>query len=167
MVRRDGLAGSRFALTSPRHESPLFNKYPRRRQQPSHPRLHRRALGMLSDGKLTSDQPGGPRNRSRRGGQAHHTAVGALSKTADALPGFDRRGRARDRDGTMGAINGPAEEIGHKVGTALAGTFLGIRVVRLLRPDGGPDGVSGIEMTFFRTIIIAVVALNEGATPRT
>src|SRR6185369_109469 len=56
----------------------------------------------------------------------HHAAVAVLSKTSDAMPGFGIVAAVLGIVITMGAIDGPASEIGHKVGAALVGTFLGI-----------------------------------------
>ena len=56
----------------------------------------------------------------------HHAAVAVLAKTADALPGFGIVAAVLGIVVTMQAIDGPASEIGHKVGAALVGTFLGI-----------------------------------------
>src|SRR5215471_1118999 len=49
-----------------------------------------------------------------------------LSKVADSLPGLGIVAAVLGVVITMGAIDGPASEIGHKVGAALVGTFLGI-----------------------------------------
>src|SRR6185295_1683561 len=51
-----------------------------------------------------------------------------LSKVADALPGLGIVAAVLGVVITMGAIDGPAAEIGHKVGAALVGTFLGILI---------------------------------------
>ena len=56
----------------------------------------------------------------------HHAPTGVLNKTADALPGFGIVAAVLGIVITMGAIDGPANEIGEKVGAALVGTFLGI-----------------------------------------
>ena len=58
--------------------------------------------------------------------EEHHAPIVALSKTADAMPGFGIVAAVLGIVVTMGAIDGPAEEIGEKVGAALVGTFLGI-----------------------------------------
>lgn len=50
----------------------------------------------------------------------------ALAKIGDALPGLGIVAAVLGVVVTMGAIDGPPEEIGHKVGAALVGTFLGI-----------------------------------------
>ena len=59
----------------------------------------------------------------------HHEATQpatTLNKVADALPGLGIVAAVLGIVITMGAIDGPPEEIGHKVGAALVGTFLGI-----------------------------------------
>ena len=59
----------------------------------------------------------------------HHeemTPVRALSTIADALPGLGIVAAVLGVVITMGALSGPPEEIGQKVGAALVGTFLGI-----------------------------------------
>ena len=59
----------------------------------------------------------------------HHEAMAAahaLSKVYDGLPGFGIVAAVLGIVITMGAIGGPIEEIGHHVGAALVGTFLGI-----------------------------------------
>lgn len=50
----------------------------------------------------------------------------ALTKVADALPGLGIVAAVLGIVITMQAIDGPPEEIGHHVGAALVGTFLGI-----------------------------------------
>lgn len=59
----------------------------------------------------------------------HHEASkpsNTLNKVADALPGLGIVAAVLGVVVTMGAIDGPPAEIGHKVGAALVGTFLGI-----------------------------------------
>jgi len=62
--------------------------------------------------------------------EAHHgeqeQPTSILSKVGDAMPGFGIVAAVLGVVITMGAIDGPPEEIGHKVGAALVGTFLGI-----------------------------------------
>jgi chemotaxis protein MotA len=53
-------------------------------------------------------------------------APSILATTADSLPGLGIVAAVLGVVVTMGAIGGPAEEIGHKVGAALVGTFLGV-----------------------------------------
>src|SRR5262249_28170461 len=50
----------------------------------------------------------------------------AIAKVADALPGLGIVAAVLGVVITMGAIDGPASELGHKVGAALVGPFIGI-----------------------------------------
>jgi chemotaxis protein MotA len=50
----------------------------------------------------------------------------AMARTADALPGLGIVAAVLGVVITMGAIDGPPAEIGHKVAAALVGTFLGV-----------------------------------------
>ncbi len=59
----------------------------------------------------------------------HHEALapaGTMNKVSDAMPGLGIVAAVLGVVITMGVIDGPASEIGHKVGAALVGTFLGI-----------------------------------------
>ncbi len=98
----------------------------------------------------------------------HHAACGALAKTADSLPGFGIVAAVLGIVVTMQAIGGPVDEIGHKVGAALVGTFLGILMAYgFFAPLAGRmESLGEEEMMFLRAIQTAVVALNEGASPR-
>src|SRR5207245_8069455 len=98
----------------------------------------------------------------------HHAATGVLMKTADALPGFGIVAAVLGIVVTMGAIDGPASEIGHKVGAALVGTFLGILLsYGFLGPMAARlDYFGEMEGTFFRSITCGVVAMSAGENPR-
>ena len=94
--------------------------------------------------------------------------MGVLAKTADALPGFGIVAAVLGIVVTMGAIDGPVEEIGHKVGAALVGTFLGILmsygffaplVVRM-------EFLGEAEVAYFRTIATIAQGLAEGGPPK-
>jgi chemotaxis protein MotA len=60
----------------------------------------------------------------------HHAGAtqpaSALSTVADALPGLGIVAAVLGVVVTMSSLGGPPEEIGHKVASALVGTFLGI-----------------------------------------
>src|SRR5688572_22690588 len=86
--------------------------------------------------------------------EEHHAPLGVLSKTADGLPGFGIVAAVLGIVITMGAIDGPVEVIGHKVGAALVGTFLGILAsYGFFAPLAGKMELMGHqEMAFFRTM---------------
>jgi chemotaxis protein MotA len=98
----------------------------------------------------------------------HHDPINVLTKTADGLPGFGIVAAVLGIVITMGAIDGPVEEIGHKVGAALVGTFLGI-----LMSYGffGPlaarmEFLGAAEMAFFRTITTVILAFVNDVPPK-
>lgn len=58
--------------------------------------------------------------------QDSHRLPGVLAKVSDAMPGLGIVAAVLGIVITMQAIDGPPEEIGHHVGAALVGTFLGV-----------------------------------------
>ena len=100
----------------------------------------------------------------------HHgsaTSVAALNSMADALPGLGIVAAVLGVVITMGALGGPPEEIGHKVGAALVGTFLGILLCY------GVVGPLAANMTklvddeheFHQCLRVAVTAFMKGTPP--
>jgi chemotaxis protein MotA len=100
----------------------------------------------------------------------HHGArlpVAALSSTADALPGLGIVAAVLGVVITMGALGGPPEEIGHKVGAALVGTFLGIL---LCYGVAGPIAASmsqaaDDEDAYYHVLRVAINAFVKGTSP--
>jgi chemotaxis protein MotA len=100
--------------------------------------------------------------------EEHHGPLGVLQKTADALPGFGIVAAVMGIVVTMGAIDGPVEEVGEKVGAALVGTFLGILLsygfigplsVRL-------EFLGASELAFFRSIATVIQGFAMGVGPK-
>jgi chemotaxis protein MotA len=84
------------------------------------------------------------------------------------LPGFGIVAAVMGIVVTMGHIDGPPAEIGHMVGAALVGTFLGILlsygfaaplVARLI-------SLGQAEMGFFRTIASIIVGFADNLPPK-
>lgn len=98
----------------------------------------------------------------------HHAPIDVLTKTADALPGFGIVAAVLGIVITMGAIDGPVEEVGHKVGAALVGTFLGILMsYGFLAPLAARMEFMGhTELTFFRAIATIIREFSKGASPK-
>ena len=100
----------------------------------------------------------------------HHEALKpatALSKVGDALPGMGIVAAVLGVVITMGAIDGPPSEIGHKVGAALVGTFLGIL---MCYGFVGPMATSlehrvDQEGQYLVTIKAGILALSKGLAP--
>jgi chemotaxis protein MotA len=91
----------------------------------------------------------------------------ALSKVGDALPGLGIVAAVLGIVITMGAINGPPEEIGHKVGAALVGTFLGILVsYGFLQPiAAGIENVTNNEARYIVALKAGLLAFANDAPP--
>jgi chemotaxis protein MotA len=98
--------------------------------------------------------------------EEHHAAVGVLQKAADALPGFGIVAAVLGIVITMGAIDGPVEEIGHKVGAALVGTFLGILLsYGFLGPLASRMEFLGAAETAYFKVLASIIssACDEGS----
>ena len=100
----------------------------------------------------------------------HHVALKpaqAIAKVGDALPGMGIVAAVLGVVITMGAIDGPPSEIGHKVGAALVGTFLGIL---MCYGFVGPMATSlehkvDFEGQYLATIKCGILALSKGLAP--
>jgi chemotaxis protein MotA len=168
MIRRDGLLSLDSHLGNP-HESAVFQKFPRISKNHHIMNFLSKALYFILEGNtdaaaLTSALGEEIKVIERE----HHAAVMVLSKTSDAMPGFGIVAAVLGIVITMGAIDGPASEIGHKVGAALVGTFLGILLsYGYLGPLAARLEYFGeIEATFMHSIVSGVVAMSAGENPR-
>jgi chemotaxis protein MotA len=100
----------------------------------------------------------------------HHdqdVPVNALSSVADALPGLGIVAAVLGVVITMGSLGGPPEEIGHKVGAALVGTFLGIL---LCYGFVGPlaahmSKLNNCETQFYHVLRVGVIAYVKNSPP--
>ncbi len=100
----------------------------------------------------------------------HHAAnvpVAALSTVADALPGLGIVAAVLGVVITMGSLGGPPEEIGHKVGAALVGTFLGILLCYgFLGPIAAyMTKMNDAEGEYYKVLRIAVISFIKGSAP--
>jgi chemotaxis protein MotA len=96
-----------------------------------------------------------------------HLPSKALSTAADSLPGLGIVAAVLGVVITMGSLGGPPEEIGHKVGAALVGTFLGILLCYgLLGPLADKMGKAAEEEGhFYHVVRIALIAFLKGTSP--
>jgi chemotaxis protein MotA len=104
--------------------------------------------------------------------QTHHTEstqpAAALTRVSDALPGFGIVAAVLGIVITMGALDGPASEIGAHVAAALVGTFLGIL---LAYGFVGPTATAmehraEEEAKFFECIKVCILAMVNGYNPQ-
>lgn len=167
IARRDGLLALESILSEEGSGSP-FSKYPKVAKD-------HHLKDFISDALVAaSEGADGPQLQAlletdiRVAHDEHHAAVGALTRTADALPGFGIVAAVLGIVITMGAIDGPVEEIGHKVGAALVGTFLGILLsYGVIGPlAASMEALGDAETALKKTIATAVVDFVEGGTPK-
>lgn len=100
----------------------------------------------------------------------HHGAdqpVAALSTMADSLPGLGIVAAVLGVVITMGALGGPPEAIGHKVASALVGTFLGILLCYgLVGPMAARMGKAADEEHAFLLVMrVVIIAFLKGVAP--
>jgi chemotaxis protein MotA len=168
LARRDGLIALEPHLANP-HESLIFNKYPLIGKNHHVCDFICGALSPVLEGTATPAQLESLLQTELHVlEEEHHAPLNALSKTADGLPGFGIVAAVLGIVITMGAIDGPVEEIGHKVGAALVGTFLGILMsYGFIGPLAGRMESLGIEeMAFFRTIAAIVLGFVNDVPPK-
>lgn len=167
-VKQDGVLGLETHVGSP-DQSPLFAQSPKVKGNHHMTHFVCEAFALLIDGKPTADQlTGWLEEEIKVLEREHHAASGALAKTADSLPGFGIVAAVLGIVVTMQAIGGPVEEIGHKVGAALVGTFLGILMAYgFIAPMAARlEAVGEQEAVFLRSVVAGVVAVSEGVSPR-
>jgi chemotaxis protein MotA len=100
--------------------------------------------------------------------QEFHEPAGAVQKVADALPGFGIVAAVLGIVNTMASLEGAdTATIGHKVGAALVGTFLGILVsYGFVGPiAAGMTHQANAETKAFEVVKMALVATVRGYVP--
>ena len=168
MIRRDGLLSIDSHLANT-HESAVFQRFPKINGNHHAIQFITKALYMILDGNTDAANVSAALDDEIKViEREHHAAVAVLNKTSDALPGFGIVAAVLGIVITMQAIDGPASEIGHKVGAALVGTFLGILLsYGFLAPMATRMEYFGdVEATFFRAIASGVIALSTGENAR-
>jgi chemotaxis protein MotA len=169
LTRREGLIALESHLENP-HESKIFQQCPKIVHNHHVLQFMTQGLTMIIDNKVEPPKlMASLEEEIKVVDREHHAAVAALVKTADALPGFGIVAAVLGIVVTMQAIGGPVEEIGHKVGAALVGTFLGILMsYGFFAPLAGRlEFLGTAESNFFRTIATGIVAMSEGENPKT
>ncbi|HEU4486549.1 MAG TPA: flagellar motor stator protein MotA [Povalibacter sp.] len=104
--------------------------------------------------------------------ETHHHDAGepasAISKVADAMPGFGIVAAVLGIVNTMSALGGPPEEIGRKVAAALVGTFLGILLAYgFIGPmSNAMERRARDETHFYMTIKTCILGFLQGHPPQ-
>jgi len=168
LARREGLIALEQHVGDSK-ESEIFKKYPRIASNHHVVEFICGALSPIIEGTVKPEQlPLLLQTELKVIEEEHHASVGALTKTADALPGFGIVAAVLGIVITMGSIDGPVDEIGEKVGAALVGTFLGILAsYGFMNPLAGRmDFLGAAEMNFFRTIATVMQGFVNDLPPK-
>jgi chemotaxis protein MotA len=168
LARRDGMLALEPHVSKP-EESTVFAKYPKVLH--NHHLLHFicGGLGPLIDATVKPEQMAELLEAELKVmEEEHHAPMAALSKVADALPGFGIVAAVLGIVITMGHIDGPPAEIGHKVGAALVGTFLGILMSYGFAAPLATrmEFLAHAEGAFFRTLSSIIVGFANNLPPK-
>jgi len=168
LARREGLLALEPHLNDP-HHSTILQKYPSVHHNHHITQFICGSISPVMDGSVTPQQlPSLLDAELKAMEEEHHAPISVLTKTADALPGFGIVAAVLGIVITMGAIDGPVEEIGHKVGAALVGTFLGILLsYGFCGPLVTKMEFLGIaELAYFKAIATMVQGFAENQPPK-
>jgi len=167
-IRKEGLISIESDIEKP-DNSPIFNKY---KNTLSHGHLTNFICDNLKIIITTNVIPHELENLMELETETHyHEALipsKSIAKVADALPGLGIVAAVLGVVLTMGKIDQPPSVLGHSIGAALVGTFLG---VLLCYGFVGPlatnlEHKTKEDIVFFKVIRIALVAFVGGAPPQ-
>lgn len=167
MARKDGLVAIEGHIEKPK-ESTLFKKYPAVLHEHHAMEFLCDSLRLVLVGSVPPHDLEGLMDSEI---DTHHEAegktVGVLQKVGDALPGIGIVAAVAGIIVTMGAIAGPIEEIGHHVGAALTGTFMGVLFAYgFLNPLATSiEHVNSSEARYYHFLKAAVVSFAKGFSP--
>ncbi|MFN8588886.1 MAG: flagellar motor stator protein MotA [Burkholderiaceae bacterium] len=167
MARKDGLVAIEGHIEKPK-ESSLFKKYPAVLHEHHAVDFLCDSLRLVLVGSVPPHDLEGLMDSEI---DTHHEAegktVGVLQKVGDALPGIGIVAAVAGIIVTMGAIAGPIEEIGHHVGAALTGTFMGVLFAYgFLNPLATSiEHVNSSEARYYHFLKAAVVSFAKGFSP--
>ena len=168
MARKDGVLAIERHIEDPA-KSDIFKKYPAIVADHHMMEFITDCLRLISGGNL---DPHELESLLEYELDTHHKEAAepahAVQKVADALPGFGIVAAVLGIVSTMAAIDGAStSEIGHKVGAALVGTFLGILVAYgFVGPIAAAmESKSHDEAKAFEVVKMALVASVRGYPP--
>ena len=168
MARKDGVLAIERHIEEP-EKSDIFKKYPQITADHHMMEFITDCLRLISGGNL---DPHELESLLEYELDTHHKETAepahAVQKVADALPGFGIVAAVLGIVSTMAAIDGASTaEIGHKVGAALVGTFLGILVAYgFVGPiSTAMEHKAHEESKAFEVVKMALVASVRGYPP--
>lgn len=167
-MRREGLIAIEADVEDP-NASPIFTKYPALLKDHHLIEFITDYLRIMVVGDMSPHELESLMDTEL---EAHHQEAGlvygAISKVSDGLPGFGIVAAVMGVVITMGHIGGPPAELGHHVGAALVGTFLGIL---LAYGFAGPFSLAlehkaREEGKFYEVLKVCLIATVSGTAPK-
>ena len=166
-ARRDGLMALESDSDNP-EQSQIFSKYPKFLKDHHALAFVCDSVRMASSGGI---EPFDADQMMENDMDIHHhqatLPIAALSTMADSLPGLGIVAAVLGVVITMGALGGPPEEIGHKVASALVGTFLGILLCYGLVGPVSSNMAKAVddEHAYYQVLRVMIVAFMKGTAP--
>lgn len=167
-IRKEGLVSIEADVDNP-EESKIFSNYPKFLK-------NHHAVSFVADTlrtvMTTSIAPHELESLLDTELEAHHEELmipsKSVSNVADSLPGLGIVAAVLGVVITMGKINEPPEVLGHSVGAALVGTFLG---VLMCYGFVGPaarnlEYIANEDKEYLNVLKVALVAFVSGAAPQ-
>jgi len=166
-ARKNGATKLEADIEDP-HKSDVFNKFPGFLKDHHAVDFFCDTLRMSISGQM---DPFALDQMMETDMEVHHHGlqqpISALSSVADSLPGLGIVAAVLGVVITMGSLGGPPEEIGHKVGAALVGTFLGILLCYgFLGPlAANMAKIADAEGAYYNVLRVGVIAYIKGNAP--
>src|SRR5579863_589872 len=166
-ARKEGLVGIETDIEDP-EKSPLFSKYPAFLKNHHVRDFVCDTMRMAITGGAS---PFDVDQMMELDMEVHHTGAtnpaAALTTVADALPGLGIVAAVLGVVVTMSSLGGPPEEIGHKVASALVGTFLGILLCYgMVGPLGSNlSKLVDNEHALYHVLRVGLLANMKGLSP--
>jgi chemotaxis protein MotA len=167
-IRKEGLVSIEADVDNP-HESKIFSNYPKFLK-------NHHAVSLVADTlrtvMTTSIAPHELEALLDTELEAHHEELMIPSKSvnnvADALPGLGIVAAVIGVILTMAKINEPPEVLGHSIGAALVGTFLGVLMCYgFVGPTArNLEHIANEEKEYLNVLKVALVAFVGGAAPQ-
>ncbi len=167
-IRKDGLISIEADIETPA-DSPLFQKF-------KEILLNRKAVDFICDNLkviISSNLPAYEMENLMDvdiEAHQHESLIPATSvaKVADSLPGFGIVAAVLGVVLTMGKIDQPPEVLGHSIGAALVGTFLGVLMCYgFVGPMAANlEHQAKEDEAFYSVIKVSMVAFVGGAAPQ-
>jgi chemotaxis protein MotA len=168
LARRDGMLALESHVSNP-ESSTIFDKYPSVAKNHHVVAFICGGMGPMIEATAKPEQLAELLDAELKVmEQEHHAPMTALSKVADGLPGFGIVAAVLGIVVTMGHIDGPPSEIGHKVGAALVGTFLGILLSYGFAAPLATrmEFLGAAESAYFRTISTVMLGFAKNLPPK-